>query len=100
MEIPLANENEVLEGQTKEIDFAGRPAILFKLKGKVYAYINCCTHVGGPMKLKGDILDCQWHDSHFDVETGQALREPAPLDSKLISLPIKIKDGKVFYVYP
>ena len=104
MEVFLANDNEVKESETKEIDFAGRPAILFRLNGTVYAYINCCTHVGGPMKLKVKpdtaYLDCAWHDSHFDAETGQALREPAPLDSKLIKLPIQVKEGKVFYVYP
>ena len=102
MEIPLANDEDIKEGEAKEIDFAGRPAILFRLDGEVHAYINCCTHVGGPMKLKAEkgYLDCTWHDSHFDAKTGQALREPAPLDSKLIKLPIQVKEGKVFYVYP
>ena len=101
----LANENEIKEGESKEVDFAGRPAILFRLNGEVHAYINCCTHVGGPMKLKvkPDVepyLDCRWHDSHFDAKTGQCLREPAPLDSKLIKLPIQVKEGRIFYVYP
>jgi nitrite reductase/ring-hydroxylating ferredoxin subunit len=104
METFLANESDVREGETKEIDFAGRPAILFRLDGEIHAYINCCTHLGGPMKLKVKqntaYLDCTWHDSHFDAKTGQCLREPAPLDSRLIKLPIEVKEGKVFYVYP
>ena len=104
MEIPLADESDIKEGEAKEIDFAGRPAIIFRLDGEVHAYINCCTHLGGPMKLKVKpdtaYLDCTWHDSHFDAKTGQCFREPAPLDSKLIKLPIQVKEGKVFYVYP
>ena len=103
-EVFLADYNDVKEGETKEVDFEGRPAILFRLNGEIHAYINCCTHLGGPMKLKVKpntaYLDCTWHDSHFDAITGHALREPAPLNSKLIKLPLKIKDGKVFYVYP
>ena len=100
----LINESDIKEAESKEIDFFGRPAILFKLDGEIHAYINCCTHVGGPMKLKVKpdtaYLDCTWHDSHFDAKTGQCLREPAPMDSKLIRLPIQVKEGKVFYVYP
>ena len=103
-EIFLANDSDIKEGESKETDFAGRPAILFSLDGEVHAYINCCTHVGGPMKLKvkphAAYLDCTWHDSHFDAKTGQCFREPAPLDSKLIKLPIQVKEGKVFYMYP
>lgn len=99
MEIFLANDADVKEGDTLEIDFAGRPAIVVRVNGTVHAYINCCTHVGGPMKLVDDKLACQWHGSAFDATTGQALNEPAPLDSKLIELPIVIKEGKVFYSY-
>ena len=104
MEIPLADESDIKEREAKEIDFAVRPAIIFRLDGEVHAYINCCTHLSGPMKLKVKpetaYLDCTWHDSHFDAKTGQCFREPAPLDSKLIKLSIKVKEGKVFYVYP
>jgi len=99
MEIFLANDADVKEGSTLEVDFAGRPAIIMRVNGHVHAYINCCTHVGGPMKLAGDKILCQWHGSAFDAATGQALSEPAPLDSKLIGLPIVIKDGKVYYSY-
>lgn len=100
MEILLAKDEDVKEGETKEIDFAGRPAILIRKDGKVYAYVNCCTHVGGPVKLEGALLRCQWHNSHFEPETGKTLSAPAPLDSKLIGLPIQIKGGNIYYIYP
>ncbi len=100
MEAPLADEADVKEGETLEIDFFGRPAILVRVGGEIHAYINCCTHTGGPVKLDGDILHCQWHGSDFDAATGEALTPPAPTGSKLIKLPIKVRGGKVFYVYP
>ena len=49
MEAFLANDGDIKEGESKEVDFAGRPAILFRLEGEINAYINCCTHLGGPM---------------------------------------------------
>ena len=100
MEMPLANESEVLEGQQKDINFAGRPAVLIRKDGKIHAYINVCTHLGGPCKLEGDVLHCQWHNAKFDAKTGKALNLPAPPDSKLIRLPIIVKEGKIFYKYP
>lgn len=100
MEIFLANDTDVKEGQTFEVGFAGRPAILIRKNGNVYAYINCCTHVGGPMKLDGDVLRCTWHNSDFEPKSGKTLTPPAPKDSSLIALPIKINEGKIFYVYP
>lgn len=100
MEIPLADETDVPEDGQKEVDFAGRPVVVVKKGGKYFAYINCCTHVGGPVKLQGDTLACQWHGAHFDAQRGTALNAPAPTGSKLISLPIQVKDGKIFYVYP
>ena len=100
MEMLLANESDVVEGQQKDIDFAGRPVILVRKNGKVHAYINVCTHLGGPCKLQGDVLHCEWHGSDFEIETGKALNPPAPKDSKLVKLPIVIKEGKIFYKYP
>lgn len=100
MEHQLANDADVKEGQQLEIDFFGRPLLLTRKDGRVYAYVNVCTHVGGPVKRDGDTLLCTWHGSTFDVDTGKALTPPAPPGSKLVALPIKVKDGKVFYVYP
>ncbi len=99
MEVFLANDKDVKEGETLEVDFAGRPAIVIRLDGKPYAFVNCCMHLGGPMVLAGKKLHCKWHGSEFDVATGKTLTGPAPAGSKLISLPIIVKDGKIFYSY-
>ncbi len=99
VKIQLADEKELSEDKVTEVDFARRPAILFKWKGQVHAYINACTHLGGPCELKGGKLECKWHDSHFDPETGNTTKGPAPLDSRLIKLPVQVEDGKVYYVY-
>jgi nitrite reductase/ring-hydroxylating ferredoxin subunit len=99
VKIFLANYDEIPENSIKRIDFEGRPAIIIKYKGRIFAYIDVCTHLGGPLYLDNDVLRCEWHDSTFDIITGKAKSGPAPSDSKLIRLPITIEDGKIYYVY-
>jgi nitrite reductase/ring-hydroxylating ferredoxin subunit len=101
MRAKLASEQDVDEGKAKELDFFGRPALILKKNGKVHAYINVCTHVGGPCKLEDGTLKCQWHGTAFDSESGKVIQGsgPAPPDSRLIKLPIIVESGTIFYVY-
>jgi nitrite reductase/ring-hydroxylating ferredoxin subunit len=77
-----------------------RSLLLLKRKGKVYAYVNVCQHVGGNLALEEDTLVCQWHGSTYDALTGKRKSGPAPEQSELVPLPITIKDGKVYYSFP
>ena len=99
MKVFLADEAAVADGRLTEVDFFGRPAVLFKQDGQVKSYLNVCTHLGGPLKLTGETLQCQWHEACFQSRNGLATRAPAPAGSRLIRLPIRVEDGKVFYVY-
>ena len=99
MKVQLADEAQIAEGTLTEVDFFGRPAILLKLEGRLTAYLNVCTHPSGPLALEGDALRCQWHGACFAAWTGKRLAAPAPPDTCLIRLPIKVEEGRVFYVY-
>ena len=99
MKVKLADEAQVGEETVTEVDFLGRPAILLRQEGALTAYLNICTHLGGPLQLEGDTLRCQWHGACFAVRTGKAECGPARPDTRLIRLPIKVEDGQVFYVY-
>ena len=99
MKVKLADETQVMEGALTEVEFFGRPAILFKLEGRLKVFLNVCTHLGGPLQLEGDTLRCQWHGACFQAHTGTATAAPAPQGSRLIRLPVKVEDGQVFYVY-
>ncbi|MBI1973399.1 Rieske (2Fe-2S) protein [Candidatus Micrarchaeota archaeon] len=100
MEQFLAADEDVKEDGQVDVDFFGRPVILTRKGGKIYAYVNVCTHTGGPVKRDGGCFKCTWHGSTFDVESGKALTLPAEIGSKLTSIPVKVKDGKIYYVYP
>lgn len=99
VKIFLANLNEISEPGQKKVDFGGRPVVIIRYKGKVIAYLDICTHLGGPMNLEDDYLRCEWHDSKFDPLSGRAKTGPASPNYPLIRLPIKIENGKIYYVY-
>jgi nitrite reductase/ring-hydroxylating ferredoxin subunit len=101
MRVPLIAERQVEEGRAAEVDFFGRPVLVLRTEGRVRAYVNVCTHLGGPLGLveDGSHFECQWHQACFAAATGKAVKGPARLDSRLIRLPTNIEDGQVTYVY-
>lgn len=80
----------------------GKEGILLNRGGKLSAFVNSCSHMGGPTALEpcGDgvcRLRCQWHGATFDAESGQALTPPAPRGSALRELRVIIEDNKIYY---
>ncbi len=101
MRVPLIDEAHVHEGQVAEVDFLGRPVLVLRTSGQLRAFMNVCTHLGGPLQLAPDgaSFECQWHHACFDARTGRATAAPARPDSRLIRLPITVEAGQVTYVY-
>lgn len=53
---------------------------IFNVDGQFYATQNKCTHMGGPLcegGLWGEIAQCPWHGSEFNVRTGEVVSGPA-----------------------
>jgi nitrite reductase/ring-hydroxylating ferredoxin subunit len=96
----IASESDVKEGKLHKFSWEGRPILMFRHDGNIYAYIDVCTHVGGSLDLKNNQLICEWHSSIFDPTTGKYVRGVAPTGSELIPLSIESRNGKILYVYP
>ena len=101
MRVPLIDDHLVHEGQATEVDFFGRSVLVLRTQGQLRAYVNICTHLGGPLRLAPDgaSFQCQWHQACFDARSGRATCAPARPDSRLIRLPITVEAGRVTYVY-
>ena len=62
------------------VEFDNRQILLANVDGKYFAVGNVCTHEEGP--LDQGILDnyevqCPWHQSRFDLRSGEATQGPA-----------------------
>ena len=94
---PVAELGELPEGGAKVVHLGGEQVALFNSGGQVYAIGNRCSHANGPLaegRLEGTAVTCPWHDSQFDITTGEPLRTPAR--TPVPCYQVKVEDGTVF----
>ena len=84
------------EGQGTPIGLA-----VVRRGARVDAFIDACAHVGGPLsdgrveQVRGaDCLVCPWHESAFDLDSGEPRRGPTA--SAQERLEIKYEAGRAF----
>ena len=76
----VADLGEVPEGGASVVYFAGEQVALFNIGGRVYAIDNRCSHANGPLaegQIEGTVVTCPWHNSQFDLATGEPKKTPA-----------------------
>ena len=85
--------NELAEGAKKKINIGDRDILLVRLLGRVYATQALCTHedfdlIEGKL-LENHIITCPFHESEFDLESGQVLAPPAENPLKIYNVKIE-----------
>lgn len=88
---------EVPEGASVICDCEGVDVVIFRVKGKLYAMENVCSHDNGPIGeglRKGYEIECPRHGARFDIRTGDVTNPPAygPVET----YPVKEEDGMIF----
>ncbi len=94
--VPVARLEELPEGAARVVYAGGEQAALFNIGGRVYAIDNRCSHANGPLaegRIEGTTVTCPYHDSQFDLATGEALRTPA--QRPVATYQVKIEDGAI-----
>jgi nitrite reductase/ring-hydroxylating ferredoxin subunit len=65
----------------RAVEVGGVSVVLSRSEsGEVCAIANACSHEGGPLaegERQGNVVTCPWHDSQFDLCSGEVLRGPA-----------------------
>src|ERR687886_1328253 len=78
--VKVAETKDIHTSQMKEVQIDGEDVCIANVDGKYYAIGNVCTHEGGPLAdgiLEGYDVECPWHQSKFDVRTGEVTSPPA-----------------------
>ena len=57
-------------------------------------YPTSCTHQGGPLAIQGKTLDCPWHGSKFDAQSGAVTNGPA--GSPLAPIKVAALNGALY----
>ncbi|HEX8221040.1 MAG TPA: non-heme iron oxygenase ferredoxin subunit [Chloroflexia bacterium] len=87
---------DVPPGSCGLVKLGSEEVAVFNVEGQFYATQNRCTHAGGPLcegGLWGDIVQCPWHGSEFNVRTGEVVSGPARTPIKTYS--VTVHDGVI-----
>lgn len=94
--VPVLPDAELREGEMKRADAAGVPVLLVRLEGDVCALAHTCSHLGGPLsegKLEGDVVQCPWHGSRFNVKDGSVVDGPATFPQPCFEA--RVREGQI-----
>ena len=97
----VASIADIPPGSRKLVTAAGRPIVIFNVKGELFAVSNRCPHAGGSLEhaaqvglvtssmpgdysyaRQGEIIRCPWHSWEFDLRTGQSWCDPGKVRVK------------------
>jgi nitrite reductase/ring-hydroxylating ferredoxin subunit len=99
MKHALIKLDDIPETGSALVPFFGREVHVYRSEGKPRAAANVCPHFGGPLDCKEGKLVCPWHNSEFDMATGERLAGPASKSARLMFLSTRAEDGSLYYVW-
>lgn len=94
--VPVLADAELHEGEMKRVDAEGVPVLLARCEGEVCALAHTCSHLGGPLsegKLEGDVVQCPWHGSRFNVRDGSVVDGPATFPQPRFET--RVREGQI-----
>jgi len=99
--IPVAAEEELPPESCMRISHEGIDIAVFNVEGEYYAIGDTCTHAEASLTdgdfyedMRGWVVECPLHGSHFDVKTGEAVSLPAT--GNVGKYRVKVEDGCVY----
>lgn len=94
--VPVLSDAELREGEMKRVDAGGVPVLLVRREGAVCALAHTCSHLGGPLsegKLEGDVVQCPWHGSRFNIKDGSVVDGPATFPQPCFEA--RVREGQI-----
>jgi nitrite reductase/ring-hydroxylating ferredoxin subunit len=68
--------------------------VLIRHDGNIYALVDTCAHLGGPLSegtLQGGCIICPWHGSRFAMQDGRTLDGPSAFPQPVLQT--RVQDG-------
>ncbi len=96
---PVLDEDELTQdGSMRRVEVEGAGVLLSRSleSGDICAISAVCNHFGGPLEQgdrEGDTVVCPWHNSRFNLCSGEAIDGPAVFPQPLYET--RVRDGKI-----
>lgn len=96
-------QDSLSEGQSAVVEVSGRPILVLRWKGEIYASDNECPHMGASLEggkvTEDGALVCPRHHSAFDLRTGE-VKEWSPWPPGVGRVLGSVSREKALPVYP
>jgi nitrite reductase/ring-hydroxylating ferredoxin subunit/uncharacterized membrane protein len=96
-QVELRGLDELKPNQMKLLHVDAQRIVIARTEQKYVAFSDHCTHRGG--SLAGGVMicgtvQCPWHGSQFDVQSGEVKAGPA--EKKIVTYRLSEKEGKIY----
>ncbi len=94
--VPVLAETELGDDELRRVDVNGMPVLLVRKGARIYAIVERCSHLGGPLsegKLEGHAVRCPWHGSCFSLEDGRVLEGPSVHAQPVLE--VRVRNGQI-----
>ncbi len=94
--VAVLNEADLHEGEMQRVEADGTGVLLARRGGRIFAIIERCSHLGGPLaegQLEDDSVRCPWHGSLFALEDGRVLEGPAVHPQPCLD--VRVRNGQI-----
>jgi nitrite reductase/ring-hydroxylating ferredoxin subunit len=99
--VPVAQVDDVPSGWVLKVKVRHHTIALANYEGTFYALDNACSHASGPLGnnrlQQGCLVECPWHNSMFDVRSGEPQQGPARKAQR--TYPVKVEHDTVFVAF-
>jgi nitrite reductase/ring-hydroxylating ferredoxin subunit/uncharacterized membrane protein len=95
--VPVLDAGELAQDDLRRVEVEGVGVLLSRSSaGEVCAIAATCNHFSGPLEegeREGDTVICSWHNSHFDLCSGEVIDGPAVFPQSRYET--RVRDGKI-----
>jgi 3-phenylpropionate/trans-cinnamate dioxygenase ferredoxin subunit len=84
---PVIEASALAEGRSLAVEIDGRPIVLWRSGGEVFALDNLCPHFGSRLdggRMANGVLACPLHGARFDLATGRCLSAALGLEGVVV----------------
>ena len=93
---PVLPDGGLAEGQMQRANLNGARILLARREGQIYAMVEVCSHLGGPLaegQFEGTQVTCPWHGSCFSVKDGTVVHGPATHPQPVLET--RVREGQI-----
>lgn len=93
---PVMREADLPENTPRSAEINGHEVLLVRRGTTIYALLNACAHLGGPLcegTFDEETVRCPWHGSRYRLRDGLLIDGPSTINQPAFE--VRLRDGNI-----